>query len=137
MVPMSAVAFKCLVVASSALAMCCTAWYSRFFQSGSDEPNRSDRGRFRRPLALAALLCATSSAAIYVGFLLLWAYSRSHSLNGRQPLGATVICIGLVSAFYAIVGGLFARGLQKFLIVASSVAVAFLWILAGAASAAV
>src|SRR5205807_556228 len=115
---MSAVAFGCLVLAVSALAMCCAAWYSRFFPSGSEESNQSDRGRFRRPIALAALLCATSSAAIYVTFLLLWAYS--HSFDGRQPVGAASIWLGLISSLYAIVGGLFARGVQKLLIVTSS-----------------
>jgi hypothetical protein len=72
-VAMSTVAFGCLFLAASALAMCCAAWYSRFFPGGSGEPNQSG-GRFRRPLALAALLCATSSAVIYVAFPLLWAY---------------------------------------------------------------
>jgi|ERR1700722_1556816 len=132
---MSAVALGCLVLAASALAMCCVAWYSRFFPIGSDEPAQSDRGRFRRPLALTALLCATSSAVIYVAFLLLWAYS--HSFNGRQPLGAAAIWLGLISSAYATVGGLFARGVQRLLVVTSSLALTFLWMLAGAASAAV
>jgi hypothetical protein len=135
MVPMSAAAWGCLGVAGSALAMCCAAWYSRLFPSGSDQPNQSDRGRFRRPLALAALLCATSSAVIYVAFLLLWAYS--HSFDGRQPLGAAAIWVGFISSVYAMVGGLCARGVQRLLVVPGSFALTALWILAGAASAAV
>jgi hypothetical protein len=128
-------AFGCLVLGTSALAMCCAAWYLRFFPSGSDQETNPNHGRFRCPLTVTALLCATSSAAIYVAFLLLWAYS--HSFNGRQPLGAAAIWVGVVSSVYAIVGGLFARGVQRLLIVASSLALTFLWMVAGAASAAV
>jgi hypothetical protein len=129
------VAFGCLLFAASALSMCCAAWYLRFSPGGSDEQTNPNHGRFRRPLALAALLCATSSAAIYVAFLLLWAYSQS--FNGRQPLGAAAIWVGFISSVYAIVGGLFARGVERLLIIASSLALTFLWMLAGAASAAV
>jgi hypothetical protein len=134
---MTMAAFGCLLLGVSSVALSCAAWYSRRSRKEFSEPNKSASGHVRDYLALSALMCATSSAAIYVGFLLLWAYSPSHPLNGRQPLGATVIWVGLISAFYAIAGGLFARGVQKILIIASSVAVAFLWILVGAASAAV
>ena len=132
---MSTVALGCLFLAASALAMCCAAWYHRFFRSRSDEHNQSGRGRFRRPLAFAALLCATFSAVIYVAFLLLWVHSQS--FNGRQPLGAAAIWLGLISSIYAIVGGIFARGAQKPLVITSSLVLTFLWMLAGAASAAV
>jgi hypothetical protein len=135
MLRMSAVAFGCLVLAASAFAMCCAAWYSRFSPSMPDKPNQSDRGRFRRSLGLAALLCATSSSAIYVAFLLLWAYS--HSFDGRQPLGAAAIWVGLIFSFCAVIGGLFAPGVQRLLIVASALELTFLWSLAGAAGAAV
>jgi hypothetical protein len=133
---MTSAAIACLILAVSALASCCAAWYGRVSLSAPDGPNQTNRGRFRSSIALSALLFATSSAAIYVAFLLAWAYS-SHSINGRQPLGAAAIWVGLISAVYAIVGGLFARGAQRLLIVVSSMAVAFLWILAGAASVAV
>jgi uncharacterized membrane protein (DUF485 family) len=125
MLRMSLVAFGCLLFAGLALAMCCAAWYRRFFPSGSDEQTNPNHGRFDAPFAQAALLCATSSAAIYVAFLLLWAYSQS--FNGRQPLGAAAIWLGVISSVYAIVGGLFARGVQRLLIVASSLALTFLW----------
>jgi hypothetical protein len=132
---MTAVAFVCLILAASALAMCCVAWCKRFTSRGFGEPNQADRGKFRRIFAVAALLSATSSAAMYVAFVLLWAYSRS--FNGGQPLGAAAIWAGLISSVYAAVGGLFADGMERPLIVLSSSAVAFLWALAGAASAAV
>ncbi len=136
-ISMTTAAFGCLLLGVSSFGLSCASWYIRRSRKEFSELNKSGSRHVRDYLALSALMCATSSAAIYVGFLLLWAYSPLHSLNGRQPLGATVIWVGLVSAFYAIAGGLFARGIQKLLIVASSVAVAFLWILAGAASAAI
>jgi hypothetical protein len=86
-------------------------------------------------LALAALLCATSSAVICVAFLLLWAYS--YSFNGWQPLGAAAIWLGLISSVYAIVGSIFARGVQRLLVVTSFLVLTFLWMLAGAVSTAV
>jgi hypothetical protein len=132
---MTAAAFGCLILALSALALCCAAWYRRSSLIESDEPNHTICVRFRRPLALATLLCATSSAAIYVAFLLLWAYS--HSFDGRQPLGAAAIWVGFISSVYAIVSGLYERGMQRLLIVVSSSALTFLWMLAGAASVAV
>jgi hypothetical protein len=121
---MTPVAYWCLVVALSALGLCCATWYSRFSRSVFDEPNQTDRGRLRNSLALAALLCASSSAAIYVAFLLSWAIS-SHALDGRQPLGAAAIWVGFVCAAYGVVGGLFARGAQRLIIVVSSVASGF------------
>lgn len=133
---MTPVAYSCLIVALSALGLCCATWYSRSSHGMPDEPNQTDRGRLRNFLALTALICATSSAAIYVAFLSLWAIS-SHRLSGRQPLGAAVIWVGFVFAAYALIGGLFARGAQRLLIVVSSAVVGFLWILAGTASAAV
>jgi hypothetical protein len=133
---MTPVAYWCLVVALSALGLCCATWYSRSSFSVSDEPNQTDHGRLRNSLALTALICATSSAAIYVAFLLSWAIS-SHAVSGRQPLGAAAIWVGFACAAYAVVGGLFACGVQRLIIVVSSVAVGFLWILAGAASVAV
>jgi len=133
---MTSAAIECLILAVAAFASCCAAWYGRVSPSELEEPNQNNHGRFRSSLALSALLCVTSSAAIYVAFLLAWAYSP-HSINGRQPLGSAAIWVGLISAIYAIVGGLFARGAQRLLIVVSSMAVAFLWILAGAASVAV
>ena len=132
---MTPAALACLVVGVSALALCCVTWYSQLPLSKSDWGDDADRGRLRSCLAVSALSCATSSAAIYVAFLLVWAYS-SHSFNGRQPLGAAAIWVGLLSALYAIVGGLFARGVQRVLIVISSASAAFLWMLAVAASAA-
>lgn len=133
---MTPVAYGCLIVAVSALGLCCATWYSRSSHSVFDETDQTDRERLRDSLTLTALICATSSAAIYVVFLLSWAIS-SHSLNGRQPLGAAAIWVGLGSAAYALVGGLFARRAQRLLIIVSSASVGFLWILAGAASAAV
>jgi len=55
----------------------------------------------------------------------------------HQPVGAAAIWLRFLSAAYAIVGGLFASGAQRLLIVLSSVVVAFLWVLAVAASATV
>jgi hypothetical protein len=132
---MTAVAFVCLVLGVAGLSACCVAWYERLHRSGSDETGHTGE-RIRSGLALSALLCATSSAALYVAFLLLWANS-AHSFSGRQPLGAAAIWVGLASAIYALVGGLFAQGIQRLIIVASSGVAAFLWMLAGAASAAV
>ena len=99
-----------------------------------DSASETD-SRLRNGVALSALLCATFSAAIYVAFLLLWAYS--HSFSGRQPLGAVAIWVGLLFAVYAFAAGLFARGIARVLIVVGSAAAAFLWLLAGVASAAV
>jgi len=130
------VAIACLILAVSALGSCGAAWYGRVSFGEADETNQTKHGRLRSSLALSALLCATASAAVYVAFLLAWAYS-SHSINGRQPLGTVAIWVGWISAVYAIVGGLFARGVQRVLIVVGSMAAAFLWMLAGAASAAV
>jgi hypothetical protein len=125
-----------LILAVAALASCCAAWYERVSPDEAAEPNQVNRGRFRSSIALSALLCATSSAATYVAFLLAWVISP-HSLNGRSPVGAAAIWVGLISSGYAIVGGLFARGIQRLLIVASSLATALLWSLAAAASVAV
>src|SRR5271154_97062 len=79
---------------------------------------------FEPPLHCRHCCVSPFRAAIYVAFLLAWAYSP-HSINGRQPLGSAAIWVGLISAIYAIVGGLFARGAQRLLIVVSSMAVAF------------
>ena len=132
---MTAAALLCLTLGVSALALCCATWYSRLPFSELDWGSEVDGGRLRRCLAVSALSCATFSTATYLVFLLLWA-SSSHSFNGRQPLGAAAIWVGLLSALYAIVGGVFARGVQRLLIVVSSAFTAFLWGLAAAASAA-
>jgi hypothetical protein len=87
-------------------------------------------------LLLSALLSATSSAIIYVAFLLLWVHSQD--FNGREPAGAATIWAGLLSAGYgASIGGTCARGHARVFIVASSAITGFLWLLAMAASAAV
>src|SRR5450432_214683 len=99
---MTAVSSGCLILALSALALCCAAWYRRSSPCTPDEHKQTGRRRFRNFLALTALLCATFSASIYVAFLLSWVVS-SHSLNGREPIGAAAIWLGFVSAAYAIV----------------------------------
>src|ERR1700687_3838648 len=119
---MTAVSSACLILALAALALCSAAWYKRSSPHTSDEPNQTDRRRFRNFLAHTALLCATFSASVYVAFLLSWVLSP-HFLNGRQPIGAAAIWLGSISAVYAIVGGLFARGAQRLLIVLSSMVV--------------
>jgi hypothetical protein len=125
-----------LILAVAALASCCAAWYERASPGEFDEPNQVNRGRIRSSIALSALLCATSSATIYVVLLLAWVIS-SHSLVSRSPVATAAIWVGLLSSGYAIVGGLFAYGIQRLLIVASSMATALLWLLDAAASAAV
>jgi hypothetical protein len=131
---MTAAAFVCLVLGVASLAASCVAWYFRL-HTRPDKP-ATEGGRIRSGFAMWALLCVTSSTALYVAFLLLWAYT-SHSFNGRAPSGAALIWVGLASAIYGLVGGLFARGIERVLIVASSGTAALLWLLAGAASAAV
>lgn len=128
---MTAAAFVCLTLGVSALALCCATWYGRVASSQLDGWNKATRSR--NGFALSALLCATSSASTYVAFGFLWVYS-SHSFNGRQPRGAVMIWVGLLTAVYAIVGGLFARGVQRLGIVVSSAMAACLWALAAAAS---
>ncbi len=132
---MSAVAIACLMLGLSALALCSITWYRRFSFNESDSGSENNGGP-RDCLALSALLSATSSAMIYVAFLLLWAYS-SHSFNGRQPAGAVAIWVGLLSAVFGLIAAFALRGISRLLIMVSSAAVLFLWILAGAASVAV
>lgn len=115
--------------------MCCAAWFIRLRKDASDLEREVDANGLRDHVAMSALVGSSSSAAMYIAFLLLWAYSSS--FNGRRPMGAAAIWVGLLSAAYAVVGGLFARAAQRPLIVASAGANVFLWMLASAASAAV
>ena len=133
---MSSATIACLLVGTSALASCCVAWSLRCSSTNTNLEMKRPGLVHRDCIALSALLCATASTASYLAFVALWLYS-SHGLNGRQPLGAALIWVGILCSVYAFVGGLFARGAPRLLITVSSLAALFLWFLAGAASAAV
>jgi hypothetical protein len=91
---------------------------------------------FRSNIALSALLSTSVSSVGYLLFVGLWLLSR-HTFNGRQPIGHQAIVAGLATAAMALIGGLFGRSLERWGIIFSALVSLFLWLLAGAASAAV
>lgn len=127
---MTTSALGCLAVSTSALLLCVTSWLIRL------RSTEIFARTFRNRAAYSALVCSTFSSAIYVTFLLSWVYS-AHSINGRSQVGLLAFCLGFLTAIYAVVGGLFARGIHRVLVVVSASTVGYLWMLAGAASAAV
>ncbi len=116
----------CLAIAVAAMAGCYAAWSVR---------KRTPLSKWRTRLAMSAILFTSFSTTLYIAFVFLWAYS--HDFNGRTPLGTAAILIGLCCGSAAIVGGVFAAGLQRVSSLLSSAAVVFLWLLAAAASAVV
>ena len=129
---MNAIAIGCLVVSLGALGLCI---YNCLALSPFD--SRTFVKTRRECVALSALFSSTSSATIYIAFVLLWAHSPN-VFNGRQPLGEIVIWLGVLSAAYGLAAALAGHnGRTILLIVVSSIATLFLWMLAGVASVAV
>jgi hypothetical protein len=131
---MTGIADVCLLIDVSALAVSSGAWYMRLapgeFRAAIDEKSR----QYRDCIALSGLLCVTFSSVVYLVTLLLWA---NHSFNSRGTTGTWVIIGGLITAVWAVLGGLFARALERPIILVGSAAMIVLWMLAGAAGAAV